>query len=268
MATIRGEWIPRRSTIDLALFEGDRLGPFIVGAPIRHTLLGDVRMALEDGVEHVVEIERFDVLGAPEFGDLQESLILDLAGSTDIAHRHVAEVTGAGLYGGVPYVVRPHRLGRLLSDVLAHQVLLPPDVVPVIAHHVGEALAYLAFEGFSMGAWSLGGFDEHDVFLGFDGSVMLNGVGLAKFRAPGRDPVKADLESYLTLLTRLDSLADSSVAKVVEAHGRLDDVSLLLRRRYREEVGHGETVLGSLLREAFSEQIIEERAFFGMSTLH
>lgn len=157
----------------------------------------------------------------------------------------------------VPYVARPFRLGRTLAQAIDRGPA-GPHVMPGILHCVADALAWLADQGPWPGACAMGGFDEQDVFLGFDGSIQLVGIGLGLVRG-AVDPIEADCESLGRLLLRFGVSAGGATCA---------DVARSLRRAHRDACGERSLRLAAWLRSRFGEAIQHEREAFGLTTIH
>jgi hypothetical protein len=110
----------------------------------------------------------------------------------------------------------------------------------------------------------MGGFDQRDVFLGFDGSIALVGTGLARVRASGGDPISRDLLS----LTQLAARFSDDLAKAIAGARSASDAARRLRRGFSEACSTRREQVGSILRRYFDEAIQAERACFGLSALH
>ena len=253
-------WILRREQVDPRQFTLGRVGSYLLGPTIRATVLGEVTVALHASYEHVVELERYAALRDTVLAGPDCALMTDVAHASGLRHRHVAPIVGAGVESGAPYVVRPHRLGRTLRDV-ASRGPIDPELSGAILHAVAEAIAWLAEQGPAPGCCSMGGFDESDVFLGFDGEVQLVGIGTKLARSPGRDPIEADLEALVELMERLFVRGIPTVASAEEA-------AIELRRAYRSTCAERASRIGALLRGRFETDIQRERALFGLPLLH
>lgn len=252
-------WVLARDRVDPALFGQGHVGPYVLGRTVRATDLGAVALALHRGIDHVVEIERFDALRGTELAGPDGLLLQDLAHVVGLRHRYLLPIIGAGIDAGVPYVVRPHRLGRTL-DELCMENFVALDLIAAVFHAVAEVVGWLAEQGPHPGACSLGGFNEEDIMLGFDGSVMLMGAGLARVRAGDRDPAEADYEALRALLLEyeMESLLAEDATRT----------SHRIRRAVREVCSERAARIGAALRAKFEDDIQQERADFGLATLH
>jgi hypothetical protein len=253
-------WVLKREQVDPRQFTCGRVGSYLLGPTIRSTVLGEVMVALHSSYDHVVELERYAALRDTVLAGPDCALMTDVAHASGLRHRHIAPIVGAGVENGAPYVVRPHRLGRTLGEVAA-RAPIDPELSGAILHAVAEGIAWLAEQGPARGSCSMGGFDEADIYLGFDGEVQLVGVGTKLARSPGRDPIEADVEALLELLERLKVRGIPTVDSAEEA-------AIELRRAYRATCGERSSRIGALLRSRFEEDIQRERALFGLALLH
>jgi hypothetical protein len=253
-------WSLRREQVDPHQFTCGHLGPYLLGPTVRATLLGDVIAALHRSYEEVVEIERYAALRDTSLAGPDCPLLADLAHVSTLRHRHIAPIVGAGMEGGAPYVVRPHRLGRTLAEALARGPI-DPELAGAILHAVADALAWLADQGPAPGACAMGGLDESDIFLSYDGDVQLLGIGTKLARAQGRDPVQADLSALHEIADRLDVRSIERAASVHEA-------SVLLRHAHRAGCADRAYRIGALLRARFESAMHRERALYGLPLLH
>lgn len=263
-----GEWTPTRDRVDPAGFVGARLGPHRLGRRVRVTALGEVAIALHDQLEEVLEIELLDAASRTPLAGPEGTLLADVAHVVGLRHRHVAAVIGAGIESGTPYLVRQHHLGRTLEQVVDEVGGLPEELGPAILFSVAEAASFLAEQGPQAGVCCLGGFGPGEVFLGFDGTVLLFGAGLWRLRCPDGDPVEEDMESCQQLACFLDRVAGAPLEKILRGTTDPKAVALTMRRRYRDACGARAERLGTFLRAHYGDIIATERAFFGMPTLH
>ena len=258
------DWTPRRTAVDESAFDAGRLGPYRLGRRIRATSLGEVSIAIGDPFEEVVAIERCHLLGALPPNDT--ALLGDVAHVVGLRHRHLVPVLGAGIESNVPYVVRAHHLGATLADALDAAGSVSLETAAAILHGVLEALAFLAEEGVRPGVCSLGGFDEEDVMLGYEGSVAVTNSGMRLVRCPNGDPVRADLSSALVLAQTMDTTGE--LASVFDPEAGAREAAIATRRSYRDACGRRNELVGRFLRRHFDRQIQSDRSFFGLSTLH
>jgi hypothetical protein len=266
----REEWAPLAANIDEERFNRGRIGPYRIGMSLRATALGEIVIAIAEGFSYVVELDLFDLLLNTQHAGPEGTLMLDLAQATAIDHPGVAKIVGAGIESGVPYVVRRHRLGRTLAELTERRGPLPLPVAAGVLFTLATTLADLAEGGPAAGAWSLGGFDARDVFLGFDGRVSLVGVGLQRVRIGAEDPIARDFASLLALAKRLIIREEEgeTLAASVEAAADSRRLAEALRRGpFRESLARRTELLGCTLRERFEDAMREERAFFGLAPL-
>ncbi len=258
------DWTPQRTRVDEAAFDDRRLGPYRLGRRVRVTALGEVRLAIGDAFEEVVAIERCELLGS--LGGSERALLADVAHVIGLRHRHLVEVLGAGVDGEVPYIVRAHRLGVPLAD--AHEAAGELELATAagILHAVLEVVGFLANEGPSPGACALGGFDEDDVLLGYDGTVHLTNTGMRLVRCPNGDALRADLSSAMVLAQTLDPTGALAACFTLDTDAT--ETAHRVRRAYRDACAKRQELVGGLLRRHFDLQIQADRAFFGLPTLH
>lgn len=264
------DWTPSRRGVDPSEFARGSVGPYRLGRTVRTTDLGEVRLALSDAFEEIMEVECLAALAGTALAGPEGTLLADIAPVVGLRHRHLATVAGAGIADGVPYLVRVHRPGRTLFELLEREARAAASLGPAVLFAVVEALAFLAEEGGAAGACALGGFDARDVLLGFDGGPCLLGTGLRRVRAGGRDPILADLESARRLAELFDETSEVrlDLAALAAAAGSASDLAAHLRRAHREACARMHETVGSVLRAHFGDDIQRERAFFGMATLH
>jgi hypothetical protein len=261
--TLANEWNPQRARVDAEAFEAGRMGPYRVGRSVRVTAAGEVVLAIHDGDPRVVELELLDPI---KVVDPERPVLQHVNHMIGVEHRHVSTVLGAGLHDGIAYVSRVHHMGRTLAQVMVGG-WGEPRLAPGIAYAVADALAYLADAGPHPGACALGGFDPRDVGLGFDGSINLVGVGLQTLRE-SETPAAADRSSLVQLSLELDRWLGTDISSALAAHGGPAEFARGLRKRYRDDCAHRRQHVGAFLRAAFADSVREERAFFGLSTLH
>ncbi len=114
----------------------------------------------------------------------------------------------------------------------------------------------------------MGGFDTRDIFLGFDGSIFMVGLGLRRVRSPDDDPIVSDLCSCFDLAEHLDSLLKTDLTQTIAGAASTAQMVRALRRRYRDTLAFEVEGVGRLLRMGYEDAIQEERHFFGLTTLH
>lgn len=260
--TLANEWSLKRHRVSAAAFGRGQLGPYRLGRPVRTTAVGEVVLALHEADPRVVELELLDPLKLPT---LEAPILQDVNHVLGLEHRHLSLVLGAGVHDGSVYLARVHRLGRTLSEVM-EGAAGQRRVGPGIAYAVAEVLAFLAEEGPHPGACTMGGFDAQDVLLGFDGQVSLLGLGLRSLREPDRPD--ADAHSYRRLVCDLDGWLGTDLGAFCPADRSLSEAREALRRHFRDPCGHRRALLGQYMRDTFPNTIRNERAFFGLDTLH
>lgn len=257
-----GSWSPRR---DLAVVRWSepcpQVGSYRLGPMVRQSALGTIWLAVSPEDERVLELEHYTGLEHVVQSDPEGALMLDLAHVMGLRHRHLATIIGAGLLDGAPYVVRPHLLGRTLADVLGQHAVGPEPATGVL-YAVAEVLGALAAEGPRPGACAMGGFDAEDIFLGFDGSILLTGAGLARGRGGDSARLARDL---LALVALADQLLPPDTLPAPEDAASW---ALALRRAYPDRCGLRTQAVGRMLRACYCDAIPGERAALGLPTLH
>jgi hypothetical protein len=257
----RDEWTIPRAAVDERAYDGGRAGSFRLGPRIRRSAFGEVLRALPDGRGAVVEVELLAAL-AP-IASPEAELMLDLASVAALRHRHLIPLIGAGLDEGMPYVVRPHRMGRTLAELLEEADGLSAPSAAALLHAVADAIGALQEDGQAR----MGGFDPRDVFLSYDGSIGLVGLGLEKARG-AEDPDAADLESCFALARLLEKNAPGARLPSAIAGARSPrEIERAVRRRYPEACAYAAQHVAHDLRASFALAISEERAKFGLPTL-
>lgn len=256
-----GEWAALSARVDAERFDRGTIGPYKLGLILRTTSFGEVSMALHESIERVVEIELYTSLAGSAAAGPEGALMPDLAHAASVEHPHVAKIIGAGMEAGVPYVVRTMILGRTLDRVLTHGGTLSVDHAACVAFAASEGLGALAEHSPEPGASSIGGFDERDIFLAFDGSVLILGAGTrsARLRGAFSEAIDRDRES-LTALCKKMGLEDDPAWSFAE-------LSRELRHRHRDALARRNQLLGSLLRDRFDAAIREERELFGLTPI-
>lgn len=261
-------WVIPSNAVDEREFNAGRVGPFRLGPSVRRTAFGEVILALpEPPSSLVVELDLFDALaGTPLAGPASE-LMNDLSQVAALRHRHVLPMAGAGFDEGIPYVVRPHRMGRTLRQVLDEANDVSIDLAAALLFAVAEACDFLAGQGPEPGACAMGGFDDRDVFLSFDGEIGLVGLGLKRARGGAEDPLDADLRACFELARRLDERARAKLPSAVAGASSAREVARAVRRRFSSACASSAQQVGAVLRRCFATAIAEERAFFGLPAL-
>ncbi|MFO0723495.1 MAG: hypothetical protein U1E65_06930 [Myxococcota bacterium] len=256
-------WTIGAAEIDESSFRGGRVGPFSLGPSVRRTAFGEVIIGLHRENRDIVEIDLYDALLGTPFASPESPLMSDLARVSALRHKNIAPIIGAGFDEGVPYVVRPHRLGKTLAE-LVNQGPIPGELAAVVLYAVSEGLDFLSEEG--EGA-AMGGLDARDVFLGYDGSVSLVGIGLRRVRGHEGDPRALDLQAAFSMARHLSRWSDAQLPAVIAGVSSFRELSRALRRRFASACAAGPRHVGSALRRAFPQVIREERAFFGLEPL-
>ena len=266
---VEDDWAVGRGAVDEANFQAGRVGPYRLGKRVRKTAFGELVLAIDPRAESILEIDLLDALARTPLTAPDGLLMGDLAQAATIRHRHVAPIVGSGFEDGVPYVVRPHRLGRTLAELIERAGPgLEPDAAAAILYSVADALEGLAQEGPQPGACAMGGFDDRDVFLGFDGSTALTGVGLKQARpAKDEDPVAADLTSAFALARLLDLAARAGLSSAIAGAQSAADLTRAVRRRFGPACAGRRRFVAAALRIAFEDALREERAYFGLAPL-
>lgn len=262
------DWTVAPGAVDERDFSSGRVGPYRLGPSVRRTAFGEVILGLQDApAPAVVELDLLDALaGTPLAGPTSE-LMADLAQVAALRHRHVLPISGAGFEDGIPYVVRPHKLGRTLRQLLQETPEITIDLAAAVLFAAAEACEFLAAQGPEPGACAMGGFDDRDVFLGFDGTIGLAGLGLKRARAQGDDASAADLKSCFELSRRLDDRARAQLPSAIAGAGSIHELARAVRRRFPSACAESAQHVGCALRKSFPAAIAQERKFFGLSTL-
>lgn len=259
--------------VDPERFAAGQVGPYRLGKTIRITAFGEVILGLPSDLENLVEIELFDSLKDTPLVAPESPFMQDLAAVATIEHRHVRRLLGSGFADGVPYVVRPYRLGRTLAQfgdrIVREKNMLDPSTAAGILFAVVDACDFLAEQGEAAGVCSMGGFDARDVFLSFDGSIHLVGLGLKRARLlADESPIQADLKSCFALARYLDELSKGQLTSCVAAARSTAELKKALGKRFGEACANRHRLVGMNLRETFADAVVEERAFFQLPTLH
>ncbi len=236
-------------------------GPYRVGPLVRKTLRGTVCLAVSEEDERLLEFEHYTGLKQRMHADPEGALMLDLAQVMGLRHHHLAHIDGAGLFDGVPYVVRAHLPGRTLAEVMM-QGELPKDAAIGIAYGISEVLGQLAEEGARPGACAMGGFEAEDVFLGFDGSILMTGAGLKQVRSGANAPLSSDLAALVSLAQLMLPQRSWTPAEDSASWAQA------LRRLDPEPCGMRTANVGRLLRQRYRDVIAGERAALGLPALH
>lgn len=251
--------------VDASAFDAGTMGPYRLGPRARRTAWGEVILAMPEPGE-VVELDLLDALVDSPLASSESGLMADVAAIAALRHRHLIPLVGAGVHEGVPYVVRPHRMGRTLAALL-EVTPIPVEVGAVILYAVSEALAFLTEAGPQPSACALGGFDARDVYLGYDGSIGLVGTGLRRVRGHVEDADAADLEACFALARQLERGVEARLPSAIAGAEGLAEITRALRRRYGSAIAHAATHVGSTMRRAFATELAEDRAFFGLPPL-
>ncbi len=258
------DWIPLRARVDPATFEGGEIGPYRLGHFLRATPWGEVRLALHDTIEEVVEIELYATLKRTEHAGPEAPLMADLAQVMALRHRHLATILGAGMTMGTPYVVRPHRLGRTLQDFVDRSATFSEAETVSLLFPIAEVMGYLALQGPQPGSCALPNPDLSELVVGFDGNLVLTNTGLGRLRRAEGDP----LTGLLMFTELFEAASPSRILPLVGPAAGPADFATRLRRNYREVLAERAHHIGKLMRRYFGDELLAERTFFGMDTLH
>jgi hypothetical protein len=261
-------WSTLAVPVDESKFVQGRIGPYRLGPLVRRTAFGEIVLALQDERLGVVELDVCASLAGTALTAHDGALMNDLAEVVGLQHRHIATIIGSGFDEGVPYIVRHHHLGVTLEQLLESKEEISPSLAVAVLHAAAEALEFLSRQGSKRGACSLGGFDARDVFLGYDGRILLVGLGLKSARVPTLAPTQADLQSCFELARQLDEASEARLTSAIAAGRSLKDLVRAARRRDPEACGDATRHVAAALRLRFADRIREERAFFGLSALH
>lgn len=261
------DWAVPAAAADPHAFEVGRIGTFRIGPSVRRTAFGEVVRALPDKGREVVELDLFDALANTPHAAPDGQLMADLAAVAALRHRHIWPMIGCGFAEGVPYIVRRHRLGRTLRELLDDADRIAPEAAAAILFAAADAIEFLATQGPSEGSCAMGGFDPRDLFLCFDGAVGLVGLGLKVARGAEDDPRAADLRALFELSRELDRKASARLPSAIADARTPRELARAVRRRFAEACAASAHHVGSALRRTYSAAIAEERARFGLSTL-
>lgn len=254
------------SGVDESAFDAGILGPYRLGPSARRTAWGEVILALPEGGAGVVEVDLLDALVSSPLSSPESGLMADIAAIAALRHKHLVPLVGAGVHEGVPYVVRPHRLGRTLAGLI-DAVDVPVEVGAVILFAVAEALVFLGDAGASPAACAMGGFDARDVYLGYDGTVGLVGLGLRRARGHVDDAPEADLAACFQLARALERGVEARLPSAIAGATDAREIARAIRRRYGSACAHAAVHVGATMRRAFAQELAEDRALFGLPPL-
>lgn len=258
-------WTPKRSFINPLAFSCGRVGPYRLGPELRCGAFGPVNLAIGQDFDEVLEIEKICVEGFEGASSMCRttlaSQVLDrMNHCVGLTHPHVALILGAGLFEDTPYVLRPHRLSRTLSEVLQDDLKPPPQVAAGILYSVADGLRRLFEHGPHPGACSLGGFDGRGIMVGWDGSVRMVGAGLSILRD---ERSEADRQSLVSLTQGLDP----SLLEPLEASKDWAEILKQLRSHRREACAGRQEAIGSWMRQVDAESCHALRCLFNMDPL-
>ncbi len=263
------DWILVADRLQDDCFAEGRLGPYLLGKELRRSRFGTVSLAKHPDIVPVVEIELLETLIDSPLVAPNGLLMGDISMATDLAHRHLAKLIGSGFSDGFPYLVREYRLGRTLDCLLeAGGPSLSLELCVGLLYSIASACDFLSQQGPSPGSCSMGGFDANDLLVGFDGSVRLVGLGLKRARSHDADPIVADLASCFELARGLDDLTEARLCSAIAGAASCAQIALAMRKRNPDACGERVRHLAAALRSSFEDELVEERAFFGMQSLH
>jgi hypothetical protein len=278
-------WTLQGADVDALAFSEGVLGSYRVGPTRRRTAFGEVVLGLAEDRARLVELDIYDVARGHARGP---TLHHDLTAAAVVRHKRIHPIIGVGVEDDVPYVVRPLRLGRTLAELEAAEGL-DDDVAIVIIHALAEALRHL-IKGDTP---ALGGFDTRDVYLTFDGQVLLTGLGLAALRPalegelvdelrvlaasseePNltldvRDPIAFfELAQRLLRVAGPEALDEAEDRKSSSIDQRIRILERSMRRYHGTVLATGARCVGRALRRTFAESVEDERTFFGLPGIH
>ena len=265
-AMLADDWSLDEVTIDERHFVVGRIGPYRLGPTLRRTAFGEVILGLRDE-GGLAEIDLLDAFVRTPLAGPDGQIMGDLAHIVGLEHRHIATVIGCGLADGAPYVVRRPRLGQTLSALLDRAPRLSTESCAAILFAIADALAFLAEQGPATGSCSMGTFDADDVFLGYDGSIQLVGVGLKLARGMIEAPVDGDLSCCFELARRLDAESKAGLVSTIAPAAELAELARYVRKRHGAACAALRRHIAGDLRRYFADDIREDRAFFGLHTL-
>lgn len=262
------EWAVPRGAVDEQSFNAGRIGPYRLGTRVRKTAFGEVVLAIHEGLDVLLELDLLDALARTPLTAPDGAVLADLAHVAPLKHRHLAITLGSGFEEGVPYVVRPHRLGRTLSQLTDTADPIPAAAAAAILYAAAEATAFLAQQGPAPGVCSMGGFDDRDLFLGFDGAIQLVGLGLRRARGPSPDPIEEDVRACFALARRLDARSGAGLAGTIAGAIDQSELTRAVRRKHGAAVAERHRHVASAMRAAFADAVREERALYNLPPIH
>ncbi len=259
-------WAVPSASVSASDFITGVIGPYRLGPSVRQTRFGEVIIALEAQRDVVVELDLYDGLADTVLSSPDGSVLLDVAHVVGVHHRHVAPIIASGFAEGVPYVVRAHRLGRTVEQLLEARSSIPLDVAASLLFCAAEAVAFLGEQGPSPGACAMGGVTASDVFVGFDGAIKLVGLGLKRARGDG-DPIAADIAGLRSLAAALGAASGGGLMVDIADVHTAAGVARAVRRKHGSACAARRRLAATVMRRVFVEEIDADRAFFGLPTL-
>ena len=255
------------ATADHDAFRHGVLGPYRLGPTLRRTAFGEVLIAVHERQSRLVELDILDALAQTRLAAPGDNVMSDLAHVVGLEHRHIATVVGSGMHDNVPYVVRQHRLGRTLAQLIDRAATLCAHAAAGVAFAVAEACAFLSTQGPAPGSCSMGGFDARDVLLGYDGTISLVGIGLQRARGNDEPPAVADVQSCFGLIRQLDAASNAGLSSAAASASTAADLARILSRCFSDACAARRRHVGTALRRHFSDEIQHDRALFGLKPL-
>lgn len=168
-----------------------KVGPYTLGARLGSGTLGEVFLGAGDGGE-LVAVKRFDRDLSSDLAFVRD-LTTELAAARAIDRIGVARVVDAGRQGEQPWAAYVPVPGQTLASFTKRArlegVALEPAIWAWVGARLGRAMLELhrAEREDARHGFVLGRFSPRDVMIGYDGRVVILGLGEARARA--RTPV-------------------------------------------------------------------------------
>jgi hypothetical protein len=241
-------------------------GIYCYGPKLRTHSCGEVSLALDMHRALVVEIDRLAVSTnmATQNGELP--LMKDLALVSNVRHRHLPETLGAGVSEQTPFLVRPFRLGKTLTEVLQGQAL-DEAVAYGLLFVLTDLIAFLDEQSPFAGAFSFGGLQSSDIHLAYDGSIRILGLGYKSLKPAAHAPQRMDRLSLVSFATQLDIKGKHGLSLSMFEEESPQWVARRLRKQKPQWCARVRELLAGMFRTGFSQDIQKDRAFYGLQTL-
>ena len=253
--------MPSKRTLDPSAFNLAKVGPYGLGPAVRYGRFGRAFLAIGPGFEEVLEIELLESVPAykPECPGVY--LLECLNHVVGLRHRSVMPTLGAGVHDGKPYILRPHRLGRTLAELIDEGLCPPTNILAAVFHDVALAIEFLAEAGPKPGICSIGGVGAREIFIGWCGRIAALGSGLAAVRDPRE---QADLEGLINLAHQVDG----TLGCYLESATSAGEIARRIRHKYRDTLARGPSLIGSWFRHIDAERCEASRRFFRLEIMH